>query len=586
MANTKLSDKEIAADKSERIMNGVATWASFYRANPQRFCKDYLNINLKLFQQIIIYMMNICTNFCFAGSRGVSKSFLIAVFACCRAILYPKSEIVISCKVRAQAIEILDDKILKELCGMSPNLKSEILRNTINNQKAEIIFKNGSYIKVVTAADSARGNRANLLILDEYRMLDKPTIDLVLKKFLVGSRHPKYLDNPKYANLGERNKQVYLSSAWFKAHWSYELCKDYFSMMLDTTRKYFCCCLPYQIAIREHLESLEAIEDEMLEGSFDELSFRQEKCVEWIGVTEGGLFNFDDVNKTRNIKQAFYAPNTILNSSKIKIPEKEDGEKRIGTVDIALMSSKKRDNDATSILLNCLKPDKNNRCTSNFTYTENIEGATTPELALKIRRYVDYFDLDYIGVDCRGIGLPITDLLMHDMYDPELGITYPAISCCNNEEIAERCPDKNAPRKLWAIMGSAQFNNDAVVALRSGFQQGRIRMLMSELECEDVLRAEFKGYDKMSPMEKAALKLPYINTGLAVNELVNLGYEATNNVIRVQEKSGCRKDRYSAMSYNYYIAQQIERGLEKNKSKSKEYKFYLSAPQFRKGAIG
>jgi len=70
MSSTKLSDKELAADKSERIMNGIATWASFYRANPQRFCKDYLNINLKLFQQIIIYMMNLCTNFVFIASRG------------------------------------------------------------------------------------------------------------------------------------------------------------------------------------------------------------------------------------------------------------------------------------------------------------------------------------------------------------------------------------------------------------------------------------------------------------------------------------------------------------------------------------
>jgi len=585
MNSTKLSDKELAADKAERIMNGVAIWTSYYRANPQRFCKDYLNIDLKLFQQIIIYMMNLCTNFVFIASRGASKSFLIAVFACVRAILYPHSEIVISCKVRNQAIEILDDKILKELCGMSSNLKNEILRSTINNQKAEIIFKNGSYIKVVTAADSARGNRANLLILDEYRMLDKPTIDLVLKKFLVGSRHPKYLDNPLYSNLGERNKQVYLSSAWFKAHWSYELCKDYFAMMLDTTRKYFCCCFPYQLPVRENLEFLEAIEDEMLEGSFDELAFRQEKCAEWIGVTEGGLFNFDDINKTRNIKQAFYAPNTILNNTKTKVPEKKDGEKRIMTVDIALMSSKKRDNDATSILLNCLQPDRNGKCTENFIYTENIEGATTPELALKIRRYVDYFDVDWLGVDCRGMGLPIADLLMHDMYDPELGVTYSAIGCCNNEEIAERCPDKNAPKKLWAIMGSAQFNNDVVVALRSGFQQGRIRMLMSELECEDVLRTEFKGYDKMSPMERAALKLPYLNTGLAVNELVNLGYETTNNVIRVKEKSGCRKDRYSAMAYNHYIAQQVERGLEKRAANKTTIDFKFRAPKIGREAV-
>ena len=50
--NNKKSDTELAAEKSERIMNGVAAWCSFYRANPQRFVKDYLNINLKWFQKM------------------------------------------------------------------------------------------------------------------------------------------------------------------------------------------------------------------------------------------------------------------------------------------------------------------------------------------------------------------------------------------------------------------------------------------------------------------------------------------------------------------------------------------------------
>ena len=37
---------------------------------------------------------------------------------------------------------------------------------------------------------------------------------------------------------------------------------------------------------------------------------------------------------------------------------------------------------------------------------------------------------------------------MRDMYDPETGETYPAISCCNNQEIASRCADKNARKVI------------------------------------------------------------------------------------------------------------------------------------------
>jgi hypothetical protein len=66
----KKSEKQLANEKSEKIMRGVAYWASFYRYNPQRFAKDYLNINLKLFQKILLYAM-MCNNFfMYIASRG------------------------------------------------------------------------------------------------------------------------------------------------------------------------------------------------------------------------------------------------------------------------------------------------------------------------------------------------------------------------------------------------------------------------------------------------------------------------------------------------------------------------------------
>lgn len=92
-------------------------------------------------------------------------------------------------------------------------------------------------------------------------------------------------------------------------------------------------------------------------------------------------------------------------------------------------------------------PNKSGRYTSNFVYSENIEGMSIQDQALKLRRYFEYFSCDYLGIDARSVGIPLIDLLMRDIYDPEIGETYPAISCCNNSEIADRCSDKNA-RKL------------------------------------------------------------------------------------------------------------------------------------------
>ncbi len=61
---------EVVQEKSERLMEGVAYWGAYYRCNPQRFVKEYLNIPLKLFQKILIYMMMHSTNFMYTASRG------------------------------------------------------------------------------------------------------------------------------------------------------------------------------------------------------------------------------------------------------------------------------------------------------------------------------------------------------------------------------------------------------------------------------------------------------------------------------------------------------------------------------------
>lgn len=58
--------------------------------------------------------------------RATSKSFVIAVFACIKAILYPNSLIVIASATKKQASLIVTEKIVKELMPNSPNLRREI----------------------------------------------------------------------------------------------------------------------------------------------------------------------------------------------------------------------------------------------------------------------------------------------------------------------------------------------------------------------------------------------------------------------------------------------------------------------------
>ena len=46
------------------------------------------------------------------------------------------------------------------------------------------------------------------------------------------------------------------------------------------------------------------------------------------------------------------------------------------------------------------------------------------------------------------ISLWVYDCLIKDMYDPIMGKTYGALSCCNDKVYADRCKVQNAPKVM------------------------------------------------------------------------------------------------------------------------------------------
>lgn len=208
--------KQKHKNQKENFREGVKIWTTFWRLNPHRFVADYLQINLHIFQMMLIYMMDKSNFFMFIASRGLGKSFLISVYCCARAILYPHSKIIVSAGSKAQAKLLISQKIEKELMGMSPNLRKEIREIKCNGQDAKVIFKNGSTIEAVVSGDGSRGYRAHVLIIDEFRLVDKDVVDRILRPFLASPRIPPFATNPKYSHIPkEKNKEIYLSSAWF-----------------------------------------------------------------------------------------------------------------------------------------------------------------------------------------------------------------------------------------------------------------------------------------------------------------------------------------------------------------------------------
>ena len=194
-------------------------WVSYWRNNPHRFIEDYLGVKLFFFQKILIYMINKHPYFMYIAARGQGKSYLIAIYVVARCILYPGSKIVLASGVKNQARLIISEKIV-DLYNKSAALRGEIgdYRNISTGvNAAEVVFKNGSKISATASSDNSRGLRGNILIVDEFRLVDKDIVDKVLKPMLNVSRIPEFkLKNMlKYKDYNEDNVEIYISSAWY-----------------------------------------------------------------------------------------------------------------------------------------------------------------------------------------------------------------------------------------------------------------------------------------------------------------------------------------------------------------------------------
>ena len=511
------------------------------------------------------------------------KSFLGALFCCVRCILFPGTKIVVSSGTLKQANEVLL-KIQDDFIKRSPILRSEIEKCNIGQNDATISFWNTSWIKTRTSSENSRSARANIIVVDEFRMTDENVVNSVLRKFLTSPRQPKYLEKPEYKHLQERNKEIYMSSAYFKSSWAYRKAQGYTVSFFDDKKKYFICGLPYQVSVKEGLLSREQIEDEMSELDYNELVQSMEMECLWFGDTDGSLFSFDSLNSRRKIKNAFL-PLEFYNE-KVPVPKLGNAGKRILSVDVALMrSTKKKDNDAAALYINDLVQTSTTSYQSNFVFGETFEGLTTDELGLIVMRYFYKYNCTDLVLDTNGIGLGVYDFIIKDQYDTNTGETYGALTCCNDREMAERCKVKEAKSVVWSVKATAKFNNEICVLLRNGIQNGKINFLISEQDADDILKDTYKGYSKLSPTERAKIRIAYLQTTMAVYELVKLEHEVKDGNIKVKEISGMRKDRYSSIAYSYWCACQLEFKLKPKNASTQSLVSRLEIRQPKRSSV-
>lgn len=554
--------------KSERLMRGVAKWTSFYRANPHRFCKEYIGVQLKPFQAILIYMMFHYVYVMYIAARSQGKTWLTAIFCICRCILYPGTKITVASGSKGQAMKIVTEKI-PEIMSSSPNLKREIekISTSMNTDDPNVLFKNGSWIKVVASNEKARSARSHINIYDEFRIIDINILTRVLRRFLGTPRQPGYLQKPQYKHLQERNQEIYLSSAWFKSNWSWNRFQSFFNLF-KMGKKYFVCGLPYQLSVKEGLLMKEQVLDEMQEEDFDNLSWEMEMECMFFGESEKAYFKYDDLNRSREINKPFL-PMTDTEYIQHKGEKKKhkfykpkrDGEIRIIGVDAALMGGRQNDSSIFTFI-RCIP--NGNEYIKTIEYMEAMEGQHSTIQALRLKQIFYDLDCDYCVMDTQGNSIAIYEEATKITIDATRGMEYPAWSAMNDEKMKERAFDKDAVPLIFSIKVAGataqQINHEMAVYTKTQFEKKKIKLLCSEIEGRDYL-LDNRDSLKIDADETSRMIASYFQTTRLIHEMINLEMEVKGGYIKLSEPSGHRKDRYSSLSYALYYIKGLETEL-------------------------
>lgn len=574
----------------------VLAWATFWKRNLHRFVIDYLKINLFEYQAIAIYMMGISNLICIIASRNDAKSFIVAVYAVARCLLYKGTKFRIGAATEKQAKLIVSEKIMDELCEWSPVLRKEIEDWSIGKD-IFVKFRNGSKISVFVANENARGLRSNGICREETRQIKKKVEDSVISPFQT-PRKPKYLFKDEYKNnkdLREQPVDIYISSSWYDdGNWMWDISKQALNEMKKHNNGMF-LAFDESIAIKHELKTIEQLIKEKKKQ--DPATWKIEFLNLKLRDSVSSYFTYKMLIDRQISKQFFLPRDTVDYKSgkknKYAIP-KLDNEIRVISNDIAFVAGDKNDNSVYSCIRaipetivydtdeNTVEVKQGYR--RQYPYIEANQIGDTTLQAIRIRQLYEDFNADYIVIDCRNGGLQVLYSLQKVLYDSDRGVEYAPIKCMNNKEYAKVCQDPNAKECIFAINATQQLNSDIAIAYRKNLIENKIDFLEQLNVAKEEILSNNKDYLACEDAEKLEYEMPFIQTQLMVNECAELQYEKLpqTGIIRIHEQGSNRKDRYTSCSYGSYFIDQLELDLL-SEYKGEEYssqEFFVSNIKF------
>lgn len=577
---------------SEQNVDHFLQWMTFFKRNVHRFAMDYLGIKLHLYQIIMLYLMGINHFIVIIASRASAKSWVIALYACCRSILYPNSMIVLASSTKGQSKLLVSEKIQKELMRDSPMLRKEILKIKDNQNEVIVYFKNHSTITVVPASENGRGYRSTVIVREEFRQIKKNVDDSILSPFQIIRQAP-YMKDSYYVNikdLEEENIDIYISSSWLdNGHWMWDIVDQTCDSMLKGEPS---CLLAFDesIALKHKIKTLRYFQTEKKKQ--DPITWQLEFLNCRVKENQAAFFTYSLLQQNQRVIHPFY-PRTLLEYKMGKknpydIPKLKN-EIRVISCDMAFVQNKKNDNSVFTclrLLPECttLKREESNDIIIDngyrrvVSFMDTVQGGDTTKQALRIRQLFEDFDADYIVLDTRNGGVTVYDLLANIMYDEQRGKEYTPLSCMNDDDYKNRIRIEGAIPCIFVVNATRKLNSNIAMDFRRVLEAKKIDLPVTFERAKEEILPNIKEYLNAPDGETQVFyESPFLETQSLISETTSLIYEREEQTgaIVIKEQGNNRKDRYTSVSYGSYFATQLEKDLISN-NEEYEYSVFIN----------
>lgn len=397
MAHLNILDDPDFVLQSERLIE-------FYRQYPEIAAYDLLRVKLSAVQKVVLRSMWFRDYVMAIMCRGSGKTFLNALFAALKALLYPGHRVGLLAPTFRQSKFMFSEliniyqkaPILQAACERKPIVGSDICYLRFKTTG----FKNPSVIQAVPLGDGnkIRGSRFYTVVCDEFPHIPEEIFNMVIRP--MGATVADPMENvEKVARQKEMlarglltqeeidqdtvtNQIIITSSGYFTFNYMYKLYCDYRDEMRKGSEKYAAYRVPYWLLPEGFLEkqNIEASKRQM-----SSLEFRMEYEASFIPDTD-----------------AFYKASLLEACSNTGFSTQVFGD--MGK-EYCLGIDPARAEDSFAITIAEIG------IPAKVVHAVELQKQPFPKMAELIEDLCDAFNVQHIYMDAAGGGLAIKDIL-------------------------------------------------------------------------------------------------------------------------------------------------------------------------------